>query len=122
MNLTPEQIEDIATRAATRAASAAVESAARLAAERAVESSKLSRDDIEALTRQTVKDTVTQTLVQLGMDQQNPLEMQRDFQHLRQWRRAGEDMRSKGLMAILTIFITGVISLLVVGLRDWVHK
>lgn len=109
--LTPEQIEDIAVAAATRAAKATVCEAARVAAEQA----SLSREDLTKL----VSETVRQTLLQLGVDASNPLDMQRDFQHLRQWRRAGEDLRSKTNLTLLGFFLAGVFALLLLGLKDY---
>ena len=48
--------------------------------------------------------------------------MQRDFQHLRQWRKAEEDLRSKGMLTLLSIFVTGSVALFRVGLRDYFGK
>lgn len=106
MTSTPEEIERIATEAATRAARAAVLEATP------------SRDELARLVEETVK----QTLIQIGVDAQDPLQMQRDFQHLRQWRKAGEDLRGKGLAVLLTVFLTGLASLAVVGIKDWFTK
>lgn len=103
MALTAFEIEDIAVRAAIRASKEAVAEFA-LTPEGA---------------QQLVADTVKQTLIQLGIDSANPLEMQKDFQHLRQWRRAGDDLRSKGMIALLTIFIAGIISLILAGAKNW---
>jgi len=69
-----------------------------------------------------IAEAVRQTLVQMGADPSNPIEMQRDFQHLRQWRTAGEDLRAKGMFALLSIFITGAVALFLVGLRDYFGK
>ena len=69
-----------------------------------------------------IAEAVRQTLVQMGADPSNPIEMQRDFQHLRQWRRAGEDLRSKGMLTLLSIFVTGSVALFLVGLRDYFGK
>lgn len=69
-----------------------------------------------------IAEAVRQTLVQMGADPSNPIEMQRDFQHLRQWRKAGEDLRSKGTLALLGIFLSGVAGLIAVGFRDWLDK
>lgn len=66
--------------------------------------------------------SVRQTLVQLGIDGDNPIEMQRDFQHLREWRKAGEDLRSKGLMTLWGLFIAGAVALLLVGVKNWFHQ
>lgn len=44
----------------------------------------MTRDEL----RELIAETVRETLTQMGADPAHPLEMQRDFQHLRQWRRA----------------------------------
>jgi len=89
-NYTDEQIQEIAN----RAAKAVIE-------------------------REVVAEAVRQTLIQLGIDSQNPIEMQKDFQHLRQWRKAGEDLRSKSILSILTLLLAGVVSLALLGVREW---
>lgn len=48
-----------------------------------------------------VPEAVRQTLLQMGIDTSDPLAMQRDFQHLRQWRESGEDMRRKGALVVM---------------------
>lgn len=53
----------------------------------------MTHDDL----RKLIAEAVRETLVQMGADPSNPIEMQRDFQHLRQWRTAGEDLRAKGM-------------------------
>jgi hypothetical protein len=62
---------------------------------------------------------VRETLMQMGADPSDPIEMQRDFQHLRQWRTAGENLKRQGTMTLLGIFITGTVALLLVGVRDY---
>lgn len=114
MPLTPEQVEQIAINAATRAARQSVENAADRAAEKvAMSHAELSRVGAEA---------VKQTLTQLGLDTSDPLAMQRDFQHLRQWRESGEDLKRKGIIALLGIFFSGLVSLILLGLKEWFHK
>lgn len=78
----------------------------------------MTHDDLKKL----IAEAVRETLLQMGADPSNPIEMQRDFQHLRQWRKAGEDLRAKGMFALLSIFITGSVALLLVGLRDYFGK
>ena len=75
-------------------------------------------DDLKKL----ISEAVRETLVQMGANPSNPIEMQRDFQHLRQWRTAGEDLRAKGMLALLSIFITGAVALFLVDLRDYFGK
>ncbi|MFA7063736.1 MAG: hypothetical protein WC132_06330 [Methanomethylophilus sp.] len=69
-----------------------------------------------------VAEAVKQTLVQLGVDTSDPLAMQRDFQHLRQWRESGEDLKRKGTLALLGIFLSGLASLILLGIKEWFHK
>jgi hypothetical protein len=66
-----------------------------------------------------VSEAVRQTLLQMGVDASNPIEMQRDFQHLREWRLASNQLRSRGILAILLIFISGLAGLLTLGLKAW---
>lgn len=114
MPLTPEQVEQIAVAAATRAATRAVESAA----DRAAEKVAMSHAELNGVVAEAVK----QTLIQLGVDTSDPLAMQRDFQHLRQWRESGEDLKRKGTLALLGIFFSGLVSLILLGLKEWFHK
>ena len=114
MPLTPEQVEQIAVRAATRAASQAVENAA----DRAAKKVAMSHAELNSVVAEAVK----QTLIQLGVDTSDPLAMQRDFQHIRQWRESGEDLKRKGTLALLGIFFSGLVSLIILGLKEWFHK
>jgi len=114
MPLTPEQIENIAVAAATRAAKLSVDDAAK----RAAEAVAMSHAELNSVVAEAVK----QTLVQLGVDTSDPLAMQRDFQHLRQWRESGEDLKRKGTLALLGIFLSGLASLILLGIKEWFHK
>lgn len=114
MPLTPEQVEQIAVSAATRAARQSVEDAAK----RAAETVAMSHAELNSVVAEAVK----QTLIQLGVDTSDPLSMQRDFQHLRQWRESGEDLKRKGTLALLGIFLSGLVTLLLLGLKDWFQK
>lgn len=114
MPLTPEQVEQIAVSAATRAASQAVENAA----DRAAEKVAMSHSELNDVVAEAVK----QTLMQLGVDTSDPFAMQRDFQHLRQWRESGEDLKRKGTVALLGIFFSGLVSLILLGFKEWFHK
>jgi len=114
MPLTPEQVEQIAVSAATRAATQAVENAA----DRAAEKVAMSHAELNSVVAEAVK----QTLMQLGVDTSDPFAMQRDFQHLRQWRESGEDLKRKGTVALLGIFFSGLVSLILMGINEWFQK
>lgn len=111
MPLTPEQVEQIAVQAASTAAERAAQHCVDEAADKAAKKAAMTPEEIIAVVRQT--------LLQMGVDSDNPLESQKDFQHLRNWRRAGEDLRSKGMLALVSIFVTGLVGLLIVGLKEY---
>lgn len=114
MALTPKEIEELAVAAAIRAAKAEVEEAADAAARKVT----LTPEEVSHM----VAEAVRQTLLQMGIDTSNPIAMQRDFQHLRQWRESGEDLKRKGTVALLGIFLSGLVSLILLGLKDWLQK
>lgn len=81
---------------------------------------------------------VSELLIRLGIDHTRPLEVQRDmialrelrvivadpkFQadmaHLRRWRITMERMTSKGMLTGLTAFVMFVLSMIVLGLKDY---
>lgn len=95
---------------AARAAAIAVEQGLHAAG-----STFLSAADAKLLVAEAVK----QTLTQIGIDTSNPLEMQQDFQHLRAWRKSGQDLKAKGLAVLLGIFLTGIVSAILLGIQNW---
>lgn len=103
MPLTTEQVREIAVEAARVAAK-----------EVTAEVEK----DLQAIVAEAVK----QTLVQLGIESSSPIEMQKDFQHLRQWRTAGEKIQEKSLTALVGIFVAGALGMFGVGLKDWLSR
>jgi hypothetical protein len=65
-----------------------------------------------------VAESVKQTLIQLGISSDDPLEVQRDMQHLREWRKSMESIKSKGLLTAVAIAVTGILAALWVGIKD----
>lgn len=105
MSLSQDDIHAIAQRAAKEAVAEAA-------------AASLSAADIKVLVAEAVK----QTLIQIGIDHSNPIEMQKDFQHLRAWRKSGQELKTKGMLALLGIFLTGFGGLLLLGLKEWFKK
>lgn len=73
----------------------------------------LTEDELKSLVAQSVRET----LMVLGVDAENPLEMQRDFQHLREWRQTTDSIKSKTAMVIITVLVTGALGALYVGIK-----
>ena len=68
--------------------------------------------------KEIVSESVHETFTLLGLDHENPLEMQRDFQYLREWRIASEKIKSQGLMVIIAVIITGLCGALWLGFKQ----
>lgn len=72
--------------------------------------------------RKIAKAVVHETLLTLGADTQNPLELQADFKFMRTLRKTHERVGVKILISIITLFITATGALLLVGLTTWIRK
>lgn len=71
--------------------------------------------------RELVSESVKQTLAAFGVDVEKPLEMQRDFQHLRDWREAVSAVKRRGMLAFVTILVTGLLGAVWIGIRFHLH-
>ena len=67
--------------------------------------------------RLLIKDTVKETLLTLGLDISDPIKMQKDFQHLREWRETTEAVWQKGTFTIIAMLIAGFVSALWIGIK-----
>ena len=105
------------------------------------DSANLSRAQMEALAETVASKVVEEMLVKLGIDHARPLEVQHDFQalrevrtlltskefqadlsHLRKWRLAMEGGASKGALTLVTLTISGIAALIVLGFKAWMDK
>lgn len=105
------------------------------------DSTNLSRAQMEALAETVASKVVEEMLVKLGIDHARPLEVQHDFQalrevrtlltdrefqadlfHLRKWRQAMEGGTSKGVIAVATMMLSGIAALIVLGFKAWMGK
>lgn len=75
---------------------------------------EMTRDELKALMSEAVRDAFTK----MGIDADEPLEMQRDFQHLREWRLAVAAMRTKSVLVVLGVFISGALGALWLGFKS----
>lgn len=71
----------------------------------------------EAEIRRIVSETVDQTLTRLGVDTDDPLEFQRDLQHLRAWRQSVSTIKQQGLITAVGVITVGLLGLLWLALR-----
>lgn len=78
----------------------------------------LTRDDAEDLVKRTVKETLTT----MGVDTDDPLEMQRDFQALREWRLLRSAVQSKGVLMLVGLAVSGLVAALIMGIKYAITK
>ena len=78
----------------------------------------MSREDLESL----IQETVNRTLTEIGLDHTNPIELQKDFQALRDWRESMVEVRKKTLLTIIGILATGLVAAIWVGLKQMFHS
>ena len=74
--------------------------------------------NIEACHTKLIEETVKQTLVTLGLDVRDPIKLQKDFAHLRDWRESSEKIKSKGIVTLVGVIVTGAGGLAWVLLTD----
>jgi len=67
--------------------------------------------------KEIIHDSVGEAMTRLGVDAQNPLEMQRDFQHLRDWRLSVQAVKKKGVMALIGILVSGICAFIWLGFK-----
>jgi len=72
----------------------------------------------ESQLKEVVIDGINEAFTRLGVDTTQPLEMQKDFQHLREWRLATSALQRKGLLALVTILVTGACAAAWLGLKS----
>ena len=68
--------------------------------------------------RQVVKDTVRETLIEMGIAHDDPIQMQKDFQHLRDWRTGTDAVKKRGMLTIVGVLVTGLMAAIFMGIRS----
>ena len=79
---------------------------------------QLTERELRGLMEKAVSDAFTK----LGIDASEPIEMQKDFQHLREWREATHAVQKKGLLTIAAILVTGACAALWLGLKGMLSQ
>lgn len=74
------------------------------------------RDELELL----IATGVSRAFRDIGLNQEEVFELRKDLNFLRDWRVSCETMRQRGTWAIITVLVTGVIGLIIMGIRSWV--
>tara|TARA_R110002153_G_scaffold104852_1_gene242989 strand:- start:3242 stop:3538 length:297 start_codon:yes stop_codon:yes gene_type:complete len=82
------------------------------------------REELSQLTQsnsvgveEAVRIAVTTTLITLGMDASNPLALQQDMAFIRELRDTSEKIKSRGLLVLIGIMITGLAATIWLGMK-----
>lgn len=70
-----------------------------------------------------VQEAVHETLMGLGVNVSTPtavIEMQRDFQHLRDWRKTTERVRTRGILVMAGLLVSGLCAALWLGFKSMI--
>jgi hypothetical protein len=78
------------------------------------------RQIVVEVVEEVVPETVKQTLLAMGINPDHPLEAQNDMSFLRSMRTRCEKVGAGATMAFVTIMVGGVISVFVLGIKDWI--
>lgn len=68
--------------------------------------------DLETIASAAAEKAIDGFLIRLGVDVTKPLEMQRDFAHLRKWRQSVDAVSSVSLKVIVTTLVTGTLGVI----------
>lgn len=77
----------------------------------------LKAEELEAI-KTAAQEGTEQALIKFGFDTKNPIELQKDLAFVRKQRLASEQITSKARIVLLTIFLTGLGSIVTLGLRE----
>lgn len=77
------------------------------------ESITLTKEQLSEL----MKETVNETLIKIGVEANHPLEMQKDFAHLRDVRESTEAIKRKGLLIAVGILTSACLGVAWVGIK-----
>lgn len=72
--------------------------------------------------REMIRQTVRETFTTLGVQVNDPIEVQKDFQHLREWRTTTDSIKKKGIMTMVGILITGAVAAAWLGIKALVNQ
>jgi len=78
---------------------------------------QLSRGELKGL----MEEAVNNALTKMGIDVSDPIEMQRDFQHLRDWRVTVKSAQSKGFLTIMGLLTAGLVAAVWIGFKAMVQ-
>lgn len=68
--------------------------------------------------RRVIRETVHETLVGLGIEPDDPNEMQKDFIHLRDMRLTVEQVKKRSIFTMIGLIVAGLVTALWLGIQQ----
>lgn len=84
--------------------------------------SEITKQELERVVAESTHKAVSDVLQKLGIDADDFRESQADFAHLRKQRLAAEQIGKFTARALVTIFFTGLCSVILLGVKEVLHK
>lgn len=72
--------------------------------------------------KEIISESVEEVFTRLGIDSSDPLSMQRDFQHLRDWRLSVEAIKKKGFITLISFIAASVCAMIWIGIKTSLHN
>ena len=83
---------------------------------------RLTRQELRDVCEKSAEEAINRVLPQFGIDPKDPFEMQRDFLHVRKWRKATESATTMTFRTVIAILVTGSAGAFWVGLKAYLGK
>ena len=78
-------------------------------------------DEIKQVAQAAAREAVREMMLAMGVDASDPkalLEMQKDFQSLRKWRKSVQDVQRHGLLTAVGVLIVGILGMIYMHFRQ----
>lgn len=69
----------------------------------------LSKEDISEISAEVAEKVTMRVLTRLGLDAEEPLELQKDFAHLRAWRTSIDTAKGATIKAAISTLVAGAV-------------
>ncbi len=69
-------------------------------------------DKVKEIVRVTVKETLNELFMELGVDVKDPTEVQKDFAFVRNWRESSQALKQHGILTAIGVVVVGALALI----------
>lgn len=69
-------------------------------------------DKVKEIVRVTVKETLNELFMGLGVDVKDPTEVQKDFAFIRNWRESSQALKQHGILTAIGVVVVGALALM----------